>query len=136
MFTEEVSYQYLVYGSSAGHLEIDENKWVTTLKDGVPIARDKHTENYNPGSDLSKAQPMTQHLARAIWNPTSVKAVSDEYAAEVEALRAARAAELAEQEAHIAALQAADARITALQGALATAQAALEGVMAVLTAKA
>lgn len=120
MYGEEISYQHLVHGEK----EIDEIKWTITVKDGVPIAREKHTENFRPGADLAKAQPSTVALAAALWTPELVKAWDEKFVAEVEASRAARAAELAEKDAHLAALQAREAETVAAAQRLAALQAA------------
>jgi hypothetical protein len=69
-FTEDVSYQLLVHNGG----EIDEIRWTVTLKDGVPFAKTKHTENFRPGDDLKRAQAETKQLAQALWTPERVKA--------------------------------------------------------------
>lgn len=118
--TEQVIYQHLIHGEG----EIDEIKWTLTLKDGVVIAKEKHTENFKPGQKLTRAQPSTKALAKAIWKPDSVKAWSKKFEDQVAAAQAARDAEQAAMDTHLVRLRAREAEIAEATQRLTAAQAA------------
>jgi 16S rRNA G1207 methylase RsmC len=92
-YTEEVVTNHF-FNASTGEVEVQD---VTiTLREGVAIARTKHTTVIEPGADVSNYPATTQAMARAAWTPEHVQEWTEEFVALQARHRKQREREIAE----------------------------------------
>lgn len=96
------------------------------LRDGEVISIKYHRDTLKPGDDLTGKHPMAAAVARGVWNPENVGAMSAETLAEIAKAKAEQTAAQEELEAKQAELDAAQAATAQREAELAAKQVALQ----------